>query len=341
MPSSTHDLCWLRGASFRPRYLGYGRAGPLYACISDLQGMRGHLEQIAMATIGRVRSPRAVGPDLRYAWERVQSFHDGDIRAALFVYTGYYKDAILSGIVLAQDATFVKAFDSERGHRDEARRLEQLRGIVPPSIALAPLRHAARGVVGYGLLERSRGIPSEAWLLDAASQIGTQSLRCSASHSGRDWASLTGETARLLTAFGLPDHSLHGLPNYDRGPLAVAHGDFTQWNTFAAADGRLALVDYERVALRAPFTDVWHLVTQCAALSGSVALPEDAFAFVAAAAHVPRANAVRWYLAYLMEELCIDLTDWVVHARKHSQLRALITAKANVLGRARDLARDA
>src|SRR4051812_3398188 len=98
MSPSKRELHWLHGASRRPRYLAYGPAWRLYPIIDDLQGTRRRIERCAVASIGRVRSAKAVGADARDAWERLQSLHEDDIHAALFVYTGYYKDTVLSGV---------------------------------------------------------------------------------------------------------------------------------------------------------------------------------------------------------------------------------------------------
>ena len=82
-------------------------------------------------------------------------------------------------------------------------------------------------------------------------------------------------------------------------PATVAHGDFTPWNALRTADGRIAIVDYERVGLRAPFTDAWHLATQAPALRGRVTVPGRLVQRIAREAAADP-HAVRdWYRAYL------------------------------------------
>jgi aminoglycoside phosphotransferase (APT) family kinase protein len=111
----------------------------------------------------------------------------------------------------------------------------------------------------------------------------------------------------------------------------IAHGDFTPWNVFATDSAEVALVDYERVGWRAPFTDVWHLAVQQQALTGRVKLPWHLVNLVARHANESVHDALALYAAYLVEELRQDLRDWVVAGRRHPQLRRLIAAKTDAL----------
>lgn len=330
------DLHWLHGASRRPRYLGHGAAWPLYAHINDLQGNRGRIERLALTTIGRRGSRKPVTAEVHEAWERLRSGYPDHITAALFVYTGYFKDTVLSGVVQGQESLFIKVFSSRDGHRDEADRIGRLQTVVPDSITLAPLVHAADGIVAYRLLTRAAQPASARLLHKSARDIGVQALGLSAAWApdgSTAVAHIAHATSELLSDFGLQENRLAILSQGERVPQPIAHGDFTPWNAFSTPTGRLALVDYERVAHRAPFTDVWHHYTQPRALARRVELPEHLLSSVAEITRTSRASVRTWYATYLAEELQIDLTDWVVRERRHPQLRDLIETKAAMLAR--------
>jgi hypothetical protein len=326
------ELRWLRGAGRRPRYVGFGGAERLFCGIADLSPWRGTLERAALAA----RRNGATVDDERIleAWRRLRESLP-DTTAALLLYTGFYKDTVLSGIVVGRAPRFVKVFSADDGQEEERRRLELLRAIVPREVTLPELSSPAPGIAAYPLLTRSRRRPTARQLQDVALTIGLNAIHSTPSdsgHSQRDWQSYLGDTAALIRSTELAEVDLDRLTGH-RPPPAVAHGDFTPWNVFRTGTGELALVDYERVGLRAPFTDAWHLATQPRALRSRASVPDALIARVSQAAGADAGEVRSWYDAYLLQDLNQDATDWVVQGRRHPQLRRLIRAKAALLDR--------
>lgn len=333
------ELRWVRGARRRARYVGVGRPWRLYSWIHDLQGIRSLAERIALSSVGRLGRPQPVhNPVIQDAWERLTSTVPG-IRSALLIYTGFYKDTLLSGAVDARLPLFVKVFGDFSGHEHEAERLRVLREIVPSSLVLASVVSEMSGVTAYELLERSgRRVPREL-LEQAALELGLNAYR-EASRSGAvvgegAWKRTIVTARALLTHLGieLSDAALSQLEER-APPEALAHGDFTPWNAFLTSNEKLAVVDYERVAPRAPFTDAWHLMTQPVALRGGTLDPTIVVARVSELTARDERTALGWYCAYLLQDLHLDATDWVVHGRHHPQLRQLIVSKTKLLDNA-------
>ncbi|HVU77916.1 MAG TPA: hypothetical protein VHC67_10065 [Gaiellaceae bacterium] len=328
-------LRWTRGASSTPRYVGVGEgAAALYAAIDDLPGRRGALERLALKTIGRRPGRRADEPDIAEAWARVLETHEtlGPIRTALFVYTGFYKDTVLAGVIDTGEVRFAKVFrDLEAGAAEQAKHDSLARFAAGP-VALAPIVYAGNGIVAYELLPRADRTPDPHRLEAAAHAIAAAALGASRPRDSVAADELRTTVAERLAALG-EGQAAEAAKKLDVAhvPLGVAHGDFTPWNTFGLPDGRLALVDYERVAERAPYTDAWHLRTQQAALGGKPGTAASAAAQVAAEAGVSRSEATMWYLTYVLEELRQDLSDWFDAGRRHRQLRRLIGVRASLL----------
>lgn len=325
------ELRWIKGAGQRPRYVGFGRAERLFQGIADLSPARGAIERLALAVRGR-NGPPVDEERILAAWSRLHAALP-DSTAALLLYTGYYKDTILSGVVAGRELRFVKVFASPDGTDEEHRRLEQLRPVVPSDVLLPELATPAAGIAAYPLIERAARRPSSKELEEVALAIGL-----AASHSAptagpggrRAWDAYISKTADLVDRTDLASLDRSCVPAV--APKAtVAHGDFTPWNVFRTTSGRLALVDYERVGLRAPFTDSWHLATQAGALRSRAHVPAELIARVSHTAGANNAQVRAWYDAYLLEELHQDATDWVEHGRRHPQLRHLIRTKAALL----------
>jgi hypothetical protein len=249
------------------------------------------------------------------------------------VYTGFYKDTILSGVIEAEAERrlFVKVFADRSAHELELTQLESLRQIAPPELALASIAAAGDGVVAYELLGRASRRAPAPMLEQAALALAASAYQRRAASDVDCWAGLLEQVRRRLAHVGadLGQDELRLLTIPPEPTLA--HGDFTPWNTFTTIDDRVALVDYERVARRAPFTDVWHLFVQPAALASGSFDSRRLIARVCAVADVDGRSAAAWYRAYLLEELAVDTRDWVEHDRHHPQLQRLIRYKAQLL----------
>lgn len=125
------DPTWIRGAARRPRYIGSGRPTALYRYLADLQGARSLAERVALATVGRLGRPLPVrDATILEAWGRLRQVFP-EFESALLIYTGYYKNIVLSGVVDSGGLHFVKIFVDPEDHEAERRRLNDLRGIAP------------------------------------------------------------------------------------------------------------------------------------------------------------------------------------------------------------------
>jgi hypothetical protein len=293
------------------------------------------LERFALRSIGRFgRHPTVRDPAVQAAWSRVSDAFP-DMTSALLIYTGVYKRTVLCGIVAAPRPFFIKVFADLTEHEAEEHRLQMLGQIAPSSVLLARAEFEQDGIVAYELLERSKRRASQSMLENVALEVGLNSYhasRQSGDNKYEDWQEIVRAMRRLLTEFGLviPDKMVSRL-NELNPPQMIAHGDFTPWNAFPSREGRLAVIDYERVDRRAPFTDAWHLATQPLALRGKRALPAVLLARVRDVAECDDSTVLGWYCAYLVQELNQDASDWVVHKRHNKPLRQLITAKTILL----------
>jgi len=326
------ELRWIRGAGRRPRYVGFGRAEQLFRGISDLSPVRGAVERLVLAARRGAGAP-VDDERILAAWGRLHEAMP-DASAAFLLYTGYYKDTILSGVVAGGELRFVKVFAAPDGNVDERSRLERLRSVVPDAVLLPELTSPAPGIAAYPLLHRESRRPTQAELEDVALTIGLTASRSDPGFhpdSQNAWDVYVAEAADLVTRTGLASLEHTRLPAQAPG-ATIAHGDFTPWNAFRTTGGRLALVDYERVGLRSPFTDSWHLATQAGALRSRARVPTELIARVSHKAGADPKEVRTWYDAYLLQDLHQDATDWVVHGRRHPQLRRLIRAKAVLLG---------
>lgn len=330
------ELRWIRGAARRPRYVGVGRPTVLYRKIDDLQGGRALLERVALASVGRFGRLLPVrDPTIREAWLRLNRAVP-DIESALLIYTGFYKkNSVLSGVIDTGQSRFVKVFSEPNGHEAESGRLDDLRKIVPRSVVLARIELEGDGVIAYELLERSGRHAPQRVLEDVAMKLGVNAYReARRSNESVDdtWRETVVTTQRLLAEFGSAISNETASKLRRLVPLrTIAHGDFTPWNAFLSRQGRVALVDYERVGHHVPFTDAWHLATQPLALRGRIVPPTALLARVRDAAECDDRCVCGWYCAYLVQELNQDVSDWVIHGHHYARLRRVIVSKTRLL----------
>jgi hypothetical protein len=329
------ELRWIRGAARRPRYVGFGQSWSLYRWINDLQGSRSLVERLALPSVGRLgRSLPVSDPTIREAWDRLTRAFP-DITSALLVHTGFYKDTVLSGVITSPHRLFIKVFAGMADQEAEANRLHNLREIVPSGVVLAVVELEESGLVAYQLLERNFRRAPQSMLDDVAVNLGMNSYRhamLTRGSSDDSWKAIIPNTRELLAKFGIDISDEIASTLSALAPIRpIAHGDFTPWNAFLSKEDRVAVVDYERVGPRAPFTDAWHLTTQPLALRGKTVLPTVLLARVRDAAECDDASVLAWFSAYILEELNQDASDWVLHGRHHPQLRRLILAKHRLL----------
>jgi hypothetical protein len=328
----SNELRWIRGAGRRPRYVGCGRPWDLYRRIDDLEGTRSTLESIALRTVGRLSPAKEVrSTQIQAAWERLNATIP-EISSALLIYTGFFKDTVISGVVESRQPLFVKVFADSTIAAKETARLDALSHIVPADMRLASVVLESNGVIGYELLKRKARRAPVQMLEQAAVELGRKGYHDASTGDSAAWREKIYATRASLAVLGmtLSDHAVSTLEDFTP-PGALAHGDFTPWNAFVTYPHELALVDYERVGPRAPFTDFWHLATQQAALGGGKLVPSKLAARACALSGLDTATAFRWYCSYLLEDLSVDTVDWVVHGRQHRQLHRLISAKTRLL----------
>jgi hypothetical protein len=238
----------------------------LYRHLDYLRGMRGAVERAAMRLPAQWSTVRdVVEPEVLAALVEIRRAAGG-IASCLLLWTGYYKQTSLVGIVRTTNSLeFVKVFGSQADAVDEEHRLAALRALVPENVRLAEIRRRTGGVISYRLLRRSRRPVPAAALREIALDIGARAL-AEGGHevSGlRDLAALgVVEEVCGSDTSSLVERNVHG------GLMATAHGDFTAWNTFRSLDGRVCLIDYDAVSLRPPFFDAVHFATQGPALAG-------------------------------------------------------------------------
>src|SRR5207247_4236240 len=107
-------------------------------------------------------------------------------------------------------------------------------------------------------------------------ELGRNGYQDASTGDGAAWKEKLYATQASLATLGmtLSDSAVSTLENFTP-PRATAHGDFTPWNAFVTYPDNIAVVDYERVGRRAPFTDSSHLATQHAALCTAPLSPTD------------------------------------------------------------------
>jgi hypothetical protein len=322
---------WLRGAGPKARYVGFGaKPAQLFRYIDDLPGWRGVAERVALALAGARGEPVTNHVDVIDAIQRLKSLFPS-AASGLMIYTGSYKDTILAGVILDREPLFVKVFRTPSDADREGARITLLLSVVPSTVEIARPMRLDAGVVAYTLLSRDRRRPALHRLEGVALSLGISAMphRRLAAPS---WAERATAAADLLKKYGTPlsPAQVNQLSCLDTS-VCPAHGDFTPWNAFLTAQGRVGLVDYERVAYRAPFTDIWHLHVQLAALRGRTPPLDTLLARVATHSGCRTCQVREWLVGYLIDELLIDCSDWVCHERRHPQLRRLIALKKSLL----------
>jgi hypothetical protein len=294
--------------------------------------MRSTLENVALRTVGRFLPSKEVrSTQVQGAWERLNAAVP-DINRALLIYTGFYKETVMSGVVEARQPLFVKVFADPTIAGKESARIDTLSRIVPADMRLASVVLESNGVIGYELLRRKARRAPVQMLERAAIELGRNGYRDASTGDDGAWKEKLYGTQASLAMLGitLSDRAVATLEDFT--PLrATAHGDFTPWNAFVTYPHQVAVVDYERVGPRAPFTDSWHLATQQAALGNRRIVPTKLAARVCVLSGLDIATALRWYCSYLLEDLSVDTVDWVVHGRQHRQLQRLISGKTRLL----------
>jgi hypothetical protein len=325
-------LRWTLGASRRARYLSHGDPRRLHPLIRDLTGVRGHAERIALIVAGLRECRNPVPDDAQEAWSRAaDSLEIGRRANAFLIYTGRYKtETVISGVVGGNPTLFVKVFRDSNAHIPEVQRYRLLKSVVPKELVLAPLHTARDGVVAYGLLERSRTRGQSARIQEAAITLGHAALVTATPRREREWRDLVEEVGELHSEMSATQVPFKDALALDAHQIATCHGDFTRWNTVPMGRNVTGLVDYERVARRAPFTDLWHLLTQARVMNGRGRVPDSAMYQLASSLALQLAEVRSWYMTYLLEELHVDLTGWVRDGQRHPQLRMLIAGRAKL-----------
>lgn len=299
-----------------------------------MRGRRGAMERVAMRLVTPVLRGPAVGePRLLLAWDAVGRLI-GSASDALLLYTEYYKGTIFVGPVLAGRPLFVKVYNHESDAGAEVRRRDWIYDCAAGFFRIPRLEHADQAVLCYELVLHGRRRPNSTTIASSALAFGRAALLASGGALPfRKLVDLNRLSALASAAFlpviGRAAAAVTAID--DLVPVAQAHGDLTPWNVFFDVDGRICLVDYERVLDASPFFDLFHAFTQSRSLVGNATLPVETLRKVVEAAGVEKKTALHWYVAYLLFQLATDLGELVDEGRQHHQLRTLITTKTRLL----------
>lgn len=271
---STSTLRWLRGVSRTPRYIGLGdRPGRLYPLLSYMTGLRDLTERLVLKLPEPwVAAKRPLPEPARYAVNEVLRDRERPA-AALFLYTGYYKETVFVGPVLnrGSDAVFWKAFKGEDEVQRELGRVGAIRRVLPPSGRLAACSPIGAGVVEYEWVERSRRSATRSELVKFALELGQLAVRAEGGGSVPIAEPSPLPKEEVVKGFadleGVHIHSIvpamiDQMSALRHEALFWSHGDLTRWNVFPTVGKRLGVVDYDAVGLRPPMYDVVHLLTQ-------------------------------------------------------------------------------
>jgi len=185
-----------------------------------------------------------------------------------FMDTSWYKNTYIVGIIQVKDNKyFLKYFKNEESALVEKDNTLNFIDICKDKCVLAKLLHINKNVVWYEWIKQHNEKPK----IDNLASLAVE-LALSQSQTNSDSLDKFRQDVffkfvyweKHISLKNMFDEAISKLfmkPNLTY-PLKMAHGDFTTRNSFLNENGRIVLIDYERVGLRVEFCDLFHLYFQ-------------------------------------------------------------------------------
>lgn len=263
----------------------------------------------------------------------------GEVDKGFLLDTSWYKNSYCVGSVYFSDASvFFKYFKVKGLSNQEAERQLIVSKIYHESFSFSELQYVDDELIAYRLIPNIGAQCSSEFMRAAAIRMYTMYLP-----TADQYCTLTDLSTQvnahiscitlsnaLYDQIDLVFTGLSGIK--DKLPLLFCHGDYTTWNTVIDQNSKDKhyLIDYECCELRVLYTDVFHLFTQKACLEGSSLNIKAILTLLSDDLEIELNALLRFYCAYLLEELLINLAEWRL-GKNHAQLFNLIAFKLQLL----------
>lgn len=264
----------MRDARGTRRYVAWGDlASRLTEYLRFHQGMRARIERMALgAAYPLVRTGSPVVRDVAACCAAIQGVF-GTRSSAFMLYTGWYKESVLVGPVLADDGTrhFVKAFGAESAARAESVRAAALADLLPSSVLIPATTRTEGALVAYELIAHGRRNVQEAGDQRLADFVSEAYSRGAPSSLQFDEVVDCERLERLPSDVRIDADGIRRLLEWAEGRQVVfhaAHGDLTPWNVLVGQANKIYLVDFDEVGPAPALSDWFHWVTHADIVAG-------------------------------------------------------------------------
>jgi len=335
------SLLPLRGAG-QGRYIEINNGLALFGHINKYTGLRLKIENFVLFCSRFFYSPfsrkthyiKQINQGLSILSEQF-----GEVDKGFLLDTSWYKDSYCVGSVYFSDAhLFFKYFKFKGLSRQEAERQLIVSKIYNESFSFSELQYVDDELIAYSLIPNSGQQCSSEFMRAAAIRMYANYVPTS--DKGCCLAQLSERLTLSLGAFTASENlhaklllTLSSLSAFEGDlPRVYCHGDYTTWNTVIDRDAseKQFLIDYECCEERVLYTDLFHLFTQKASLEGVSLDIKVILSELSKDLGLTLIDLQPYYLAYLLEELLVNLGEWKL-GKSHAQLFNLIIFKFQLL----------
>lgn len=326
MMLNRQEIYKCNGLGALSKYAYFGEFESLLSKLSHFRGIKKYLEIIWLKALSYKKNKEL------YLFPEIQSFELSNIlkkyKAGFFFDTSWYKNSILSGLLLDKEGKiyFFKMFKEKSMKNQEYARTLKFSRSAKDQFRCAEIVDEGEIYLIMEYIKKEKDCREEIAIRNILKyHLDMDKLPCVLD----EHLDIKNIQEKLPLIYEAGSRIINLVPKLKDKSLTLSesHGDYTFSNMYMDCQGNHVLIDYERSGLRVSYGDLCHFFFQ-QNLGGNVENNITSIENILAQSNLKLETIRRIIGVYLLEELSLDVNDWC-SGYQYSQLKKLIIRKCD------------